>query len=113
MLIQISEPVINKTMKQLFFIVFVFFSSQSFAQTVNWQQAHGWRLYNLRDKKGMRVRVDSLQQYNSVMLDDDSVKYFLLGATEIHHGDEPVWMGAVIISCIDSSGDFRKIDVSV
>jgi hypothetical protein len=113
MLIQISEPVIDKIMRKLFFILFVFSASQLPAQTINWQQTRGWRIYDLHDKKGMRTPIDSLKNFRSIALDDDSVKYFLTDVREIHHGDEPVWMGAIIVSCIDSSAVLRKVDVSV
>jgi len=100
-------------MKKLFFILLLFSASYSFSQSMNWQQMRGWKIYDLHDKKGMRTPVDSLKYFRSITLDDDSIKYFLLGATEIHHGDEPVWMGAIILSGVDSSGIFSKVDVSV
>lgn len=100
-------------MKKLSFILFVLFASNSFSQTINWQPMHDWKVYDLRDKKGMRKPVDSLKYFRGNALDDDSVKYFFNSVAEIIHGDEPVWMGAIILSCIDTSGIFRKIDVSV
>jgi hypothetical protein len=100
-------------MKKLFFILLVSFASRSFGQSIDWQQTHGWKIYVLRDKKGMRTAVDSLKYFRSITLDDDSVKYFLVDAKEIARSDEPVWMGANILSDVDSSGLFRKIDASV
>jgi hypothetical protein len=100
-------------MKKLFLILFLFSASYAFSQTINWQQTHGWRLYHLHDKKGMRVLPDSLSLANSRALDDDSIQFFLSGVSKIQRGDEPVWMGAIILSCLDSTGSFRKIDVSV
>jgi hypothetical protein len=100
-------------MKRSFFILFLFVASRSSAQTINWQRTSEWKLYELRDKKGMRTPVDSLKYFRTIMLDDDSVRYFLVDAKEISRGDEPVWMGAIILSHVDSSGIFRKVDASV
>ncbi|HLY68738.1 MAG TPA: hypothetical protein VKR53_03345 [Puia sp.] len=100
-------------MKKLFLFVFVFFALHASSQTRDWQKTRAWKIYDLRDKKGMRMKADSLKQFRSMVLDDDSVKYFLKGEREIPHGDEPVWMGAIILSCLDSSGIFLKVDVSV
>jgi hypothetical protein len=100
-------------MKFLFFICLVFLAEVVFSQSINWQKAHHWKIYDMRDQKGLRVPVDSLFNFRSINLGDDTIYYFLRDAELWPPEKYSLWMGEFVVSFEDDQGILRKVDISM
>lgn len=83
-----------------------------FAQAFPWNKSENWKIYALVDRNALRIPVDSLKQLQGKELSKDDLQFFLSDAKAIPRKDNPLWMGAYLMSYIDSSGNFRKFLVS-
>jgi hypothetical protein len=80
----------------------------AFSQTVQWSDTKNWKIYNVDGNNVFTLTPDSLQQYKSLSLNNDSIQNFLKAAAPIPAGNVPLWMGAYAISYI-IQGDQTKI----
>ena len=93
------------------FITAILLQARAIAQSPSWQHSTNWTLYNLGGTKFYHVKVDSLANYPSRNLNDDSMRLFLSGATDLASDKPPVWMGAYVVTCL-IDGQKKKIDIS-
>ena len=81
------------------------------AQSMDWQKTTDWRVYNIHRSGSLQYPVDSLKQFNSFPLSQDSMHFFLQKMTAWPKEKTTVWMGAFIASC-KLENELRKIDIS-
>jgi hypothetical protein len=86
--------------------------SAAFGQDTLRLTGASWKVYNIQGKAGMKMPIDSLQNYRSVILDEDTMKYFLVDAQRWQKGKYGVWMGAFTASLGDDNNSRRKILIS-
>jgi hypothetical protein len=79
---------------------------------IDWKKTKDWRLYYIRSKKGFLFSSDTLKNFKSVRMDQDSMKLFIATATEIPADRTPVWMGYYIASCRLPNDTLIKIEIS-
>jgi hypothetical protein len=87
-------------------------ATTAFGQDSSRLAGAGWKVYNIQGKAGMKMPIDSLQNYKSVTLNDDTMKYFLVDAVLWPKGKYGVWMGAFTASIGDDVDNRRKILIS-
>ena len=80
---------------------------------MDWAKSRDWKLYDIHTDKAFAYSSDTLQNFKSIELPQDSMQTFLKGLTEISKDDSPVWMGFYVASCKLQDGVLRKIDISV
>jgi len=94
----------------LIFIIII--TKNGFSQTIDWEKASHWKFYDTRGKKPLRYSVDSLYHFNTIDLNDDTLRYFL-HAVELWPPEEySMWMGGFAVSYVDEKGILRKLDIS-
>jgi hypothetical protein len=83
----------------------------SFAQADIWQTSTNWTIYSIEGTKFYKVPVDSLKNYLSRPLNDDSMRRFLAPSTILPPNKAPVWMGAFVATCYIGV-KIHKVDIS-
>jgi hypothetical protein len=95
------------------FVLLLLLSAKSWGQNMDWAKSRDWKLYDIHTDKAFAYSSDTLQNFKSIELPQDSMQTFLKGLTEISKDDSPVWMGFYVASCKLQDGVLRKIDISV
>lgn len=94
-------------------IVFLYFSLCALAQKPDWSRTTGWKIYNCFQFSTFHYPVDSLKNYKSLPLNDDTLRNMLKSAyTDETSNTSPLWMGLFTIS-YHLKGVERKVLVSV
>jgi len=108
------------------FIILLFSLSTTFTQNrahkgvahdtlpsvINWAETKEWKLYYLHSKKAFSYPLDTLNNFSSIPLNEDSMKVFLQTVTEIPVERIPVWMGYYVASCRLPDNKHIKIEIS-
>jgi hypothetical protein len=79
---------------------------------INWSNTNDWKLYYIHSKRGYTFSIDTLINFKSVSLDQDSMMAFLHKVTEIPRETPPSWMGYYVASCRLADGTLVKIEIS-
>jgi hypothetical protein len=79
---------------------------------INWSATKDWKLYYIHSKRGYAFPIDTLINFKSVSLNQDSMKTFLHTVTEIPRETPPSWMGYYVASCRLPDGKLVKIEIS-
>lgn len=95
------------------FVLLLLVCSKSWAQKMDWGKSTDWKLYDIHTTKAFAYSSDTLQNFKSIELSQDSMQTFLKELTETSKDDSPVWMGFYVVSCKLQDGILRKIDISV
>ena len=77
-----------------------------------WAKAKEWRLYYTRSKKAFAFPPDTLNNFKSVPLNEDTMKAFMATATQMPAGKTPLWMGYYIATCKLPGDSMIKIEIS-
>ena len=85
---------------------------QNRPMSINWADTKEWRLYYIHSKRGFAFPIDTLRNFKSVSLNEDSMKTFLQTVTNIPVERTPVWMGYYVSSCRLPDGTPIKIEIS-
>ena len=78
---------------------------------VHWEQASKWKIYSYQGYRLLRLPVDSLEQFKTLDLNQDSMAAFVLSAKPFEGKTPLIWMGGYIATC-NLNGTVRKIDLS-
>ncbi len=82
-----------------------------YSQNIDWNRTYNWRLYKINSRLGFGYSLDTLHNFKSIMLNNDTVQNYLQSVSVIPLEKTPVWMGAYIASCQLSDGTVRKIEI--
>ena len=85
---------------------------QNRSLSINWADTKEWRLYYIHSKRGFAFPMDTLKNFKSLSLNEDSMKTFLQTVTKIPVERTPVWMGYYVSSCRLPDGTLIKIEIS-
>ena len=99
--------------KNLFLLLALFCCSHALPQNNGWSKASGWKLYQIQGNSAFKCTADSLKNLQNVLLDPDSLNYFLKAASAWPDDNYPLWMGSYLISYADLKGGMHKIDISM
>jgi len=77
-----------------------------------WDSTKNWRIYHIADQGAFGFPLDTLKNFSSQRLNDDSVREFLKNLHTLAIKD-PVWMGYYVTSCQFPDGRVRKIIISM
>ena len=80
--------------------------------SIDWADTKEWRLYYIHSKRGFAFPIDTLRNFKSVSLNEDSMKTFLQTVTKVPVERTPVWMGYYVSSCQLPDGTPIKIEIS-
>lgn len=84
----------------------------SIAQSLPWNNAKEWKIYETVDHDAFYIKADSLRNQKGRPPINDNINFYLSDAKPIPRKDNPLWMGAYLMSYTDSAGVFRKFLVS-
>jgi hypothetical protein len=87
----------------------LFFSGQ--AQEIKWSSTRDWKLYNLKGHGVFNYSVDTLINFKSYTLNQDSIIALIKNVTVISVEKQPIWMGAYVGS-FEYEGQKVKIEIS-
>lgn len=93
----------------LSFLVF----GKCFSQQINWKETKNWRLYNIREFAVFDYSLDTLKQFASIALNNDTMQSFLSNSEKLPKDEYSVWMGLYFATCEFPEGKVRKIEISV
>ena len=82
------------------------------SQSVDWQKASHWKLYQMRGKNGLRYSVDTLSNFKYINLNEDTIHYLLKDVQLWPLQEYSLWMGQFEVSCEDNTGITRKLEIS-
>ena len=77
-----------------------------------WDSTNNWRIYAVYNKTAFGFSLDTLKNFKSEPLNDDSMSIFLSKARPLAI-TYPVWMGYYIASCRFPDGRLGKIVISM
>ena len=80
---------------------------------IDWGKTTSWKLYDLNGRKGFSIQVDSLSNFRSTKLNDDSVHNFLRSISQWPKEKTAVWMGYFVATCKTPDNNIHKIDISM
>jgi hypothetical protein len=78
---------------------------------LQWGKATNWTLYRYQGHRLFKIPLDSLRQYDSLALNQDSMAVFLNSAQTLHPEASVAWMGGYIATC-KLNGIDRKVELS-
>ena len=80
-------------------------------QELHWKDATNWTLYRYQGHRIFKIPVDSLNGYDSLPLDQDSITDFMDSVQILHPRGPVAWMGGYIATC-KLNGVVRKVELS-
>jgi len=93
-------------------IVTTFLLSALFASCqVHWDESSKWTLYQCDGYRMFHIPADSLKFYDNLLINQDSMTYFVKSATLLHPKAPLAWMGGYLAS-YKISGNLRKVEIS-
>jgi hypothetical protein len=78
---------------------------------LHWEKATNWTLYRYQGHRLFKIPIDSLSNYDSSALNQDSMAVFLASARTLHPEGPVSWMGGYISTC-KLDGVVRKVELS-
>lgn len=100
-------------MKYFFLLISFSFASKCFSQNINWETAKDWRLYDIRNFSVFNYSLDTLRNFRSIPLDQDTMNIFLSDVAEWPKSETSLWMGLYVATCELPEKETRKIEISV
>lgn len=99
-------------MKQILLIGMVYLLSTGLVFGQNtWDQTKEWTVYKIKGHGIFGYPPDTLKNFKSTLLEDDSIKYYLKSAQELTTYPPIPWMGGYVVS-YRQEGELRKAEVS-
>ena len=98
--------------KQSIIITVVMFLAYNCHAQVNWQTTKNWKLYDIHSPTAVRYTLDTLKNFKSSVLEEDSIKAFLDKVVMWPNGKSALWMGSYIATCESGDGKLRKLLIS-
>jgi hypothetical protein len=93
-------------------IMFIFSAVAASAQVVNWKTTKNWKLYKLNSRMAFSYPVDTLCNFESVNLNDDTIRNFLSTASVWPKEKKTVWMGLFVATYETEKNELRKVNIS-
>ena len=87
-------------MNYLIMLMLTFCSQNVHAQQITWRNTKEWKIYKLRGHSLFSYSLDTLRNFKSYLLDQDSMIQFVTDARVIPKDSTPVWMGEYVATCI-------------
>jgi hypothetical protein len=78
---------------------------------VHWEKASEWTLYGYQGSRMFKISLDSLNSFDTLKLNQDTVRSYLATTRILDSKDQGVWMGGYLTTC-KLDGNLRKIDFS-
>jgi len=69
------------------------------SQNIPWAKASNWKIYSTNDKKAALYSIDTLTNFKSKKLSDDSMRSYLIDVARIEGQYGVVWQGYIVGSC--------------
>jgi hypothetical protein len=79
---------------------------------VDWTKTSHWKLYSIPSKHAFGFSFDTLPNFKSRPLDQNSMQIFLGSVTALAADRIPVWMGYYVTSCQLPDGRGIKVEIS-
>jgi len=92
-------------------VVCLLLSSALASCDVHWGKASDWTLYGYQGSRMFKIPLDSLNSYDTLKLNQDTVTSYLAATRTLDSKDQSIWMGGYITTC-KLNGKLRKIDFS-
>lgn len=70
-------------------------------------------MYDIHDGNAFRYKMDTLQHFKKISLDDSLMHHFLRNAKAMPKDQTVLWMGLYVATCRFDDSTTRKIDISV
>jgi len=94
------------------FCTFLFLSvTIASCQKLYWKDATNWTLYRYQGHRLFKIPLDSLQSYDHLSLDQDSILAFMDSVQLLNPKGAVAWMGGYIATC-KLNGIVRKVEFS-
>jgi hypothetical protein len=78
---------------------------------IHWEKTSEWTLYGYQGSRMFKIPLDSLNSFDTLKLNQDTVSSYLKNASVLDSNDQGVWMGGYLTTC-RLDGELRKIDFS-
>lgn len=92
-------------------ILYLLLSSVIASCQIRWEKASEWTLYAYQGSRMFKIPMDSLNSFDTLKLNQDTVTSYLTDARILASKDKGVWMGGYLTTC-KVGGELRKIDFS-
>ena len=99
------------TVKYYFILSTLFLSTILYGQRPSISGSENWKLYYIMDENAFSYSIDTLKNFSSISLNADTIKYFLIGITELPANQPQSWQGAYIAT-FDLNDRKNKIEIS-
>jgi hypothetical protein len=76
-----------------------------------WLETKDWRVYKIRGHRIFAYSPDTLKNFKSYRLQEDSMKFFLKNVHELSTQSPIAWMGGYVVSYVVNN-ELRKAEVS-
>lgn len=70
-----------------------------------------WKLYNVTDENAFQYRIDTLRNFSSLKMSNDTMESYMSDITELSSEGPHIWMGAYISTC-EVEGVVHKVEIS-
>jgi hypothetical protein len=96
---------------KILIVASLLFSATVASCQLHWEKATNWTLYRYQGHRLFKIPVDSLNHYDTLALNQDSMAVFLDSAQTLHPEAPVAWMGGYIATC-NLNGVIRKVELS-
>jgi hypothetical protein len=93
-------------------IISLLLSATAASCQLHWEKTTNWTLYHYQGHRLFKIPIDSLNQYGSLLMSQDTMVAFLDSVKTLHPEGPVAWMGGYIATC-KLDGVIRKVDLSV
>ena len=98
-------------MNYLIMLMIAFCLQNDHNQQINWRTTKEWRIYKLRGHNLFSYPLDTLHNFQSHSLNQDSMIQFVEDAKVVPRDSIPVWMGEYVASCVFKDREL-KLEIS-
>jgi hypothetical protein len=92
-------------------ILYLLLSTVIASCQIHWEKASDWTLYGYQGSRMFKISLDSLNSFDTLKLNQDTVRSYLATTKILNPKDQGVWMGGYLTTC-KLDGKLRKIDFS-
>ena len=97
-------------MKNLFVISLLLSATVASCQ-LHWERGTNWKLYRYQGHRLFKIPIDSLSNYDNLVLNQDSMAVLLASVQNLHPDGPVSWMGGYIATC-QLGSTIRKVEIS-
>src|SRR5580698_3904672 len=90
---------ILKSRMKILIVTSLLLSAAAASCQPNWKNATGWTLYHYQGHRLFKIPLDSLDQYQTYPLNQDSMAVLLDSVKTLHPEGPVAWMGGYIATC--------------